>query len=523
MTAAAQPERNTAEAWWEQGKDDVNEYLERGRENARLTIPKMLPPDGHTSGSRLYVPWRNIGARGLNSLTSRFVQTVVPSGSSFFRYDLSAATLEQLAGETEGEDIKTESAEALRSMEKEVHTFIDANGIREPAYRGVRQSLGVGNVLLHLDENDKLRAFPLTHYRVWRDGNDVAYRILLRQEMQMADMPDAVRGAMAAGQMKGAKLPEHGKPLPIFTRIERIPGSKRYRQVQEVCGEEVDGTEAFFTEDNLPWLAHRWENVEGENYGRAYLDDVIGDLATVDSLARSLTEITSDNARRVYLRRPGAMFSRAQFAKARSGAVLDGGPEDISTVKRDGDATGVQQAFQFLESTMADLRFAFFMLSAVQRQAERVTAEEIRTMAADLDLGLGPSYASAGMSLQRWLEQTVRARLTAKGKIPKLPAGVEVHVVTGLEALGRTADFQRLRELLDTANATMGPEVIGQYLKPNIVLKQLGTALSVDTKELVRSEQEVQQQQMDASRLKIAENMAPGMATDPGASGAAPQ
>jgi hypothetical protein len=152
-----------------------------------------------------------------------------------------------------------------------------------------------------------------------------------------------------------------------------------------------------------------------------------------------------------------------------------------------------------------------------------VTAEEIRTMAADLDLGLGPSYASAGMSLQRWLERVVRARLTSRGVLPKLPPGIKVNVVTGLEALGRTADYQRLSEFLQTANATLGPEVTGSYLKPAVVLKQMGTALSVDTKELVRTDEEVQQQQMDATRMEMAKSMAPSMVPDPSATGAAPQ
>ena len=38
-------------------------FLERARECAELTIPTLLPKDGHSNASRLPTPWQGIGAR----------------------------------------------------------------------------------------------------------------------------------------------------------------------------------------------------------------------------------------------------------------------------------------------------------------------------------------------------------------------------------------------------------------------------------------------------------------------------
>ena len=41
-------------------------YLERARECAKLTLPSVVPPAGHSYASRLPTPYKGIAARGVN-------------------------------------------------------------------------------------------------------------------------------------------------------------------------------------------------------------------------------------------------------------------------------------------------------------------------------------------------------------------------------------------------------------------------------------------------------------------------
>ena len=85
------------------------------------------------------------------------------------------------------------------------------------------------------------------------------------------------------------------------------------------------------------------------------------------------------------------------------------------------------------------------------------------------------------------------------GKIPKLPKGVvNPVIVAGLNALGRGQDRESLGQFLTTIAQTMGPEAIGQYINPEEVVKRLAAAQGIDTLNLVKSQQEVQQQQQQA-------------------------
>ena len=57
-------------------------FLQRGRDAAELTIPTLLPPEGH-SGSTVYqTPYQGVGARGVNNLASKLLLALLPPNLS---------------------------------------------------------------------------------------------------------------------------------------------------------------------------------------------------------------------------------------------------------------------------------------------------------------------------------------------------------------------------------------------------------------------------------------------------------
>jgi len=82
------------------------------------------------------------------------------------------------------------------------------------------------------------------------------------------------------------------------------------------------------------------------------------------------------------------------------------------------------------------------------------------------------------------------------GEIPRLPKKlVKPAIVAGINALGRGQDRESLAQFLMTIAQTMGPEAIGQFINSDEVIKRLAAAQGIDVLNLVRSMDEVQQDQ----------------------------
>ncbi|MDV7399213.1 portal protein, partial [Arthrospira platensis SPKY1] len=81
--------------------------------------------------------------------------------------------------------------------------------------------------------------------------------------------------------------------------------------------------------------------------------------------------------------------------------------------------------FQVAKATADDiekrLSYAFMLNSAVQRGGDRVTAEEIRYVAGELEDTLGGVYSLLSQELQLPLVKILLKELQATSKIPNLP------------------------------------------------------------------------------------------------------
>ncbi len=82
------------------------------------------------------------------------------------------------------------------------------------------------------------------------------------------------------------------------------------------------------------------------------------------------------------------------------------------------------------------------------------------------------------------------------GEIPRIPKGmVKPTIVAGINSLGRGQDVQALGQFLQTIAQTMGPEAIAQYINPEELIKRLAAAQGIDVLNLVKSVQDIQQQE----------------------------
>ena len=144
-------------------------------------------------------------------------------------------------------------------------------------------------------------------------------------------------------------------------------------------------------------------------------------------------------------------------------------------------------------------------------------------MAQELETALGGVYSILSQEFQLPLVRLLLARLEQSGKMPKMPKdSIKPQIVTGLEALGRGQDLNKLAQFL-TYLQPLGPQVIAENLNVEDYLDRLAASLGIDTGGLVKSQEQKAmeqqaamqaRQQMQGEQMvqKMAEKAAPQLA-----------
>ena len=128
------------------------------------------------------------------------------------------------------------------------------------------------------------------------------------------------------------------------------------------------------------------------------------------------------------------------------------------------------------------------------RNAERVTAEEVRLTQLELEQSLGGLFSLLTVEfLVPYLNRTLLI-LQRTNQIPRLPKDVvRPKIVAGINSLGRGQDNESLTRFIQTVAQTLGPEALMKYIDPSEAIKRLAAAQGIDVLNLVRTSDQLQQ------------------------------
>jgi hypothetical protein len=413
-------------------------------------------------------------------------------------------TKQELDGEGE---LRAEIEQGLAGIEREVMGEIEGRALRVNVFEALKHLIVSGNVLVHLPKKGGLRVFPMSSFVVKRDPAGELLEVLLEETVSPKALPEGIDEVDYTGD----------EDLKLYTKIYR-ENSDYYRVYQEVEGKVVPNSEGRYKKDLMPWLALRMVHLDGEDYGRSFVEEYLGDLKSLEGLMEALVSSAAASAKLVFMVRPNASVRRTDLAQSQNGDVILGDPNDVKVLQTEKypDMRVVLETVQRIEDRLS---YAFLLNTAIQRNAERVTAEEIRFMAQELESALGGVYSILSQEMQLPVVNILMNRMSAAKKIPKLPKGtVTPVIVTGVEALGRGNDLNKLRTYIQdlVQLAQVSPETI-QRINFGDLVARLATGHGIDTIGLIKTEQELQaemqaqqeaqQQQMMQEALK---DSAPG-------------
>lgn len=484
-----------AQGLYEKLKTDRHNFLTRARDCSKYTIPTLIPPSGNSSGTKYYTPYQGIGARGVNNLASKLLLALLPPNSPFFRLQIDDFTLEQL---TKQEGMRAQVEEGLNKIERAVQSEIEAGAVRVSAFEAMKHLLVGGNALLYLPDEGGMRVFPLEKFVVRRDPMGNVLDIVVHESIAHEALPKDLRDAIESSYESKTTPQGSTKDCDLYTHISLQDG--KWKVYQELKGMVVPGSEGTYPKEKSPWIPVRFTKVDGENYGRSYVEEYLGDIKSLEGLSQAIVEGSAAAAKVLFLVNPNGTTSAQTLAEAPNGAIAEGNEQDVSVLQLN-KFNDFRVALETATRIEERLSFAFLLNSAVQRNGERVTAEEIRYMANELESALGGIYSILSQELQLPMVNRIMFAMERKKKLPVLPKGtVKPVIVTGIEALGRGNDMNKLQAFFQAAGliAQLPPEI-----NKDDALKRLGTSLGIDMKGLVKTPEEIKQEQEQAQMMAM--------------------
>lgn len=478
----------SAKALYDSLVQDRNPYITRAERNAKLTVPYLFPKNGISPASDLDDTNQSLGARGIRHLASKLQLALFPVNSPFFKYQIDDLALQALM-KSDGK--RGEVERALSARERAVISEMNASMFRPISFEACRQLLVSGNYLLYIPKKGKPRGFRLSSYVVQRDASGNILDIVVREEIAKTALPAEIR----AGLSTDATATREAK-VEVYTKISLSEDGAKYVITQEVEGNEVaGGYSGEYPADKLPWLPIRLTYIEGEDYGRAFVDEYVGDLTSLNALTGAIRDGTMQAAKVIWLIAPNSTTSAAKLAKAENGGFVQGSKDSVTCLQME-KAADFSVAERLIQALTERISYGFLLNSAIQRNGERVTAEEIRFMAGELDQGLGGIYSLLSEELQMPVAKLYGQRMESVRKVPPLPREISsTSIVTGLDALGRGNDLTNLDVFVQGAAQLFGPEIVKERISPTEYFKRRGAALAIDTGGLVLTDEEIVAQQ----------------------------
>lgn len=482
------------------------QYLTRAHECAKLTIPSVMPSDQdqtkRNQDIQITQPWQSIGSSGVNTLTAKLVMTLYPSNSPFFQFTMGRKERQELL-KLEGPEADAFAAEIdakLQAMEQDVLEDMELSTLRTTLFAAVKQLLVAGNYALFL--GDDIKGFALNKFVARRDASGNLIKLIVRELVDPKALPEGFLEnikAVTPDRVDGTQKND----IEIYTIVERT-GKNKWTSWQEVFDTEVDGTRGTYNDNNNPWLVLRMIQVEGEDYGRSYCEELYGDLQSAEHLTQSIVQGGMIASKLLWLVNPNGVTDEDDLQEAANGDFVPGRVDDVFALSTQKMAD-FQIAERVLTAVVGRLERAFLMTASAQRQGERVTAYEINVMTQEIEDTLGGYYSILSQELQLPIVRRWTYKLQRSGELPKLPEGsINPKIITGVDALGRGQDLNKLQGFIQdiVALAAAKPGLVARINDGELV-QRLANGRGISIAGLIKTDEQIAQEQQEAQQQQM--------------------
>ena len=472
------------------------QYVDRARQCSTLTLPYVMPDEGFGAHSRLNTPFQGVGARGVNNLSSKLLLALLPPNAPFFRLNVDLFALQQEGAPPE---VVTEIEASLQQVEEAVMAEISRESYRTGIHEALKQLIVTGNALVYIPDDGGLRVFRLDRYIVKRDPMGNVTTIATKETLSYKTLTDEMKAVVGDGDVS--------ENVNLYTAV--VLEGNQWRIFQDINGNPVPDSEGTYAKDKNPFIPLRFTRIDGEDYGRGYVEEYLGDLQSLEKLTQAIVEGSAAAAKVLFLLNPNGTTRAKALAETPNGGITQGNAQDVSVLQLQ-KFNDFRVAQETMNSIKERLGHAFLLTSGVVRNADRVTAEEIRMLSQELETAIGGLYSLLSTELQLPMINRLMAVMNKAKSLPKLPEKVvNPVIITGIEALGRGNDLQKLDMFLAGAAQVVGPQAIAEYVSVGEYFKRRATSLGIKTTNLVKTEEEIQAMREQMQQNQLTEKLGP--------------
>lgn len=467
--------------------------MERCEQYAAWTLPSVFLPNGTQHHTELQHDMQSVGARAVNHLSNKITLALFRPSQPFFRLETEPEFMAQLVEQGLSEPMVQL---ALSRAEKKALKKLAKRGSRTALTQAIKALIVTGNSLVYLPpKGGNMQVYSMRDYVVQRDLSGKAVCIITRDSKALETLPQDIKAQLKAND---PKLDEKSN-VNLYTQIELEEGGK-YHVTQAANGIELTGSievkdsdkgitkrvRAVHTDKNLPWIPLTWNLPRGWAYGLGLVEDYAGDFHALSTLSEAMVIGAAICADLKFLVDPTGATDVNALNKAKSGSYVHGRKDDIHALQVD-KQNDWQVVLQVIQSYEKRIGLAFLLGSAVTRDAERVTAEEIRYQAQELETSLGGVYSRLAEELQLPLANILMADIEIGDKNK-----IEAVILTGLESLSRNSELENILLFLGDLNqvSTLAEPVI-KRINIQAFMAMVGSARGVDYEQFMKDEQTV--------------------------------
>lgn len=464
---------------WATLEGKKNDLHTRNEKYARWTLPYLYPQTGQES-EELDTDLSSIGARAVNHLSNKIIETLFPTYRPFLKLEAADDVRTELE---EAEVPMVELDKALVKGEKNAIRRLQRMGHRTAATLAAKYLIVTGNTLLYYSDN-KVHTYNLRNYCLVRDLSGNVIEIMTRDCKAFETLSEEMQTKLRESDRK--KDYKGDTDVTLYTRILLKDG--KYKVTQALDLVDLDETKNSYSKKHLPWIPLAWNLVQGEDYGRGHVEDYRGAFGAIEVLTQALTEGVISAAAIQYLVKPSSVVDIDKLNSAPNGTYHAGMDGDIVAIKSD-KHLDFQQVRVVLEDFERRVAQAFLMGSEVTRDAERVTAVEIRKDAQELELSFGGIYSRF---TEDW-QEPVAAILLDREDITVGEDTIYPVIITGLDTLSRLGDIDNFHMFIqDMSLLTTLPEDLKEWFKQGELITWVGTNRGIDYNKFVKTAEEVQ-------------------------------
>ncbi len=473
---------------WTEMEGEKGDIVLRSEQYGMWTIPSITMNVTEQEGQEVDKGHVVVGARLVNHLSNRIADTMFPHDRPFFTLKLTpeaAMELEQAVGEEEAGKL----AEIVRSSTAKIEQVgmrtMKMTQYRPMAVMVIKHMIISGNAVMKRMKNSTRVVYGVRDFMIRRGLDGEMLECLLQDHKLFGNLPKEVRALMLSVK------PDYKNDTAVTLYSHyKLQDDGRWAFKQAADNVTLRGARFYKTVD-LPILDLTWSLARGEHYGRGLVEDNAIAFHNLDVLTAAMIDLMAAIADLKYLVNPTSVLDVDHLNNSPRGSYHAGKEGDI-TVPDIGKRGDIKVMMEAILKWERDLSQAFLLNSASTRDAERVTAEEIRLNARELESAYGGLYSRLAAHWQQREGDYAVTQVNLKAQLGNFAKMFEVIVVTGLESLSREGQLDNLRLAIgDMQMLEAVPEELRGTINPLLFASFVFTNRGVHLKDFMYTQKEI--------------------------------